>query len=530
MTNTTHLALPLIDAAQAQKHVTHNEALSMLDALAHMSVAARNVNAPPASPNEGDRVLVGASPTGVFAGKSGQVAVFLAGAWSFLAPRAGWRVYVAAESLLLVYNGAAWVDLGVALRELQNLSRLGVGTTADAANPLAVKLNAALFTARTLAEGGGGDLRFTLNKESAARTVSQLYQSNFSGRAETGLTGDDNFRVKVSADGSTWRDGIVVDRTTGAVSFPSGGPTRLVTFASSGIYTPSPGVRFIDVLLVGPGGGGGSGARQASGAACSGGGGGGAGGLARARFTAAQIGASQIVTIGAPGLGGAAQTVNSTAGNPGAAGGDTSFGTLLRAFGGGAGAGGQLAAGSGGGGGSSNVSKGGNASGGTGGFGSGNVGNGGSSAAGGFAAAPHFASGGGGSPASGAAGNGGGSSFYTGSGGGSGGGISTANAPSNGGAGGPVWAGGVISAANGGVAGGARNGGAGAFWAFTTGPIEQGGGGGAGGASDLVTPGAGGAGGLGGGGGGGGGAVRNGNASGTGGAGGDGYAIIIEEF
>lgn len=77
---TTHLGLPLIDAAQAQKHVPHNEALFLLDALNQLSVGARNITAPPPTPAEGDRLLIGANATGVFAGKAGVVATFLAGA------------------------------------------------------------------------------------------------------------------------------------------------------------------------------------------------------------------------------------------------------------------------------------------------------------------------------------------------------------------------------------------------------------------------------------------------------------------
>ena len=37
MTDTPRLALPAIEAAQAQKHVTHNEALVLLDALTHLA-------------------------------------------------------------------------------------------------------------------------------------------------------------------------------------------------------------------------------------------------------------------------------------------------------------------------------------------------------------------------------------------------------------------------------------------------------------------------------------------------------------
>ncbi|PPD24729.1 MAG: hypothetical protein CTY30_01420 [Methylocystis sp.] len=529
MTQTTHLALPFIEAAQAQKHVTHNEALALIDALTQLSVSARDVTSPPATPAEGDRVLVGAGATGAFAGKSDQIATFLAGGWSFLAPQAGWRAYVEAESLLLLYDGAGWIDCGLSLRQLQNLALLGIGATADGANPLLAKLNATLFTAKSVGEGGSGDLRFALNKESAAKTVSQLYQSNYSARAETGLTGDDNFHVKVSSDGAVWKESIVVDSATGEVGFPSGGPTKIRVFTSSGSYTPTPGLRFAEVLLFGAGGGGGSGARTASGAAASGGGGGGGGGLARGRFSLAQIGASKAVAIGAPGAGGAAQTANSTSGNNGGAGGNTTFGTLLFAGGGGAGSGGGLAAGSGGGGGGG-ATVGFNASGATGGSGSFAQGNGGSAVAGvSSITAPGFGSGGGGSPATGMLGTAGGISGPEAgaSGGGSGGGITAANAPSAGGAGGAFYLNGAAAAAAGGAAG--VNGAAGTSYGNGVGPIDTAGAGGGGGGSHATTPGAGGAGSLGGGGGGGG-ASQNGANSGAGGNGGAGYAVIFEFF
>ena len=48
-------------------------------------------------------------------------------------------------------------------------------------------------------------------------TLSLLFQSGFSGRAELGLTGDDDLRVKVSADGGTWREALRIDRSTGGL-------------------------------------------------------------------------------------------------------------------------------------------------------------------------------------------------------------------------------------------------------------------------------------------------------------------------
>ena len=59
---TSNLLLPYILAAQAQKHVTHNEALRKLDALVQISVVDRDLAAPPASPAEGARYIIAASP------------------------------------------------------------------------------------------------------------------------------------------------------------------------------------------------------------------------------------------------------------------------------------------------------------------------------------------------------------------------------------------------------------------------------------------------------------------------------------
>lgn len=58
MDTTPNLTLPYIMAAQAQKNVTHNEAIRALDALVQLSVVDRNLTAPPMTPNEGERYIV----------------------------------------------------------------------------------------------------------------------------------------------------------------------------------------------------------------------------------------------------------------------------------------------------------------------------------------------------------------------------------------------------------------------------------------------------------------------------------------
>jgi hypothetical protein len=109
---TTHLGLPYLLAAQAQKHVTHNEALRLLDAMVQLSVLDRTRTTPPASPVDGNRHLVASSATGLWAGWDLNIAFWVDGAWIRLVPRTGWLVWVAAEGLFLVWTGSAWEVVG----------------------------------------------------------------------------------------------------------------------------------------------------------------------------------------------------------------------------------------------------------------------------------------------------------------------------------------------------------------------------------------------------------------------------------
>ena len=215
---TTHLLLPYILAAQAQKHVTHNEALRILDGLVQLSVLDRGLTAPPPSPADGDRYIVASGASGVWAGWDLNVALWTDGAWLRLPPRSGWRAWVEDEGLLLVYDGADWV--GTTPAALQNMALLGLGTTADTSNPFSAKLNAALWTAKTLAEGGTGDLFYTMNKEAAGDDLGLTLQTGFVTKALVGLFGSDRFRLAVSADGSTFFDGLSVDNANGIVDQP----------------------------------------------------------------------------------------------------------------------------------------------------------------------------------------------------------------------------------------------------------------------------------------------------------------------
>ncbi|BCP52837.1 hypothetical protein K32_14540 [Kaistia sp. 32K] len=105
---TVHLALPYLAPSQAQKHVTHNEALRRLDGLVQLAVEAVSANTPPGAPAEGARYLLGASPTGAWAGQAGALAVFADGSWWFATPEVGWLAFDKATATLLVRKAAGW--------------------------------------------------------------------------------------------------------------------------------------------------------------------------------------------------------------------------------------------------------------------------------------------------------------------------------------------------------------------------------------------------------------------------------------
>ena len=302
------LGLSYLAPGQLQKHVTLNETLTRLDALVQIRAVSRSTAAQPASPADGALYVLPASPTGaVWTSRSaGDLMRFEAGGWSVVAVPDGALVWIADEDVFVVRDGTSWVALGQRLGAVQGLTRLGLNTTADATNPFAARINKALWTAITTGDGGDGDLRMTFNKEAATDVLSLLFQSNWGGRAELGLIGDDDVTLKVSADGSTWRTALTVDRSTGAAAFPTGCGRVETTVLSSGATWAIPAwARRIEAVVVGGGGGGGSGAAGASGASRFGGGGGGAGGACTAAWATADLASTLTVTVGAAGSAGA---------------------------------------------------------------------------------------------------------------------------------------------------------------------------------------------------------------------------------
>lgn len=201
------LSLPFILPSQAQKHVTHNEALTRLDIAVQLAVEGIAASTPPALPEAGQVWALGSAPTGAWAGQAGTLAAFVNDSWLFVAPGDGWLALDKSDGRLFRRAGSGWEPL--APPTLDNLDGVGINASHDSTNRLAVSAPATLFNH----EGAGHQIK--INKATAGDTASLLFQTGFGGRAEMGTSGSDDFAVKVSADGASWVTALRLEATTG---------------------------------------------------------------------------------------------------------------------------------------------------------------------------------------------------------------------------------------------------------------------------------------------------------------------------
>lgn len=235
-----NLSLPYLQPSQAQKDVTHNEALQMLDLLVQMSVQSFEATSPPALPVAGETHVLGAAPTGDWAGQAGMVASWNGTAWLFFAAQEGWRAWNPVDEELRVLHNGSWQRLTA---ETQNLDGIGINATSDATNRLVVAAPATLLNH----DGAGHQLK--INKAGPGDTNSLLFQTGWSGRAELGLAGSDDLSFKVSADGASWNTAMSLRASDGMATFSEatvnnglylGGTTaeHRLDLYETGSYTP----------------------------------------------------------------------------------------------------------------------------------------------------------------------------------------------------------------------------------------------------------------------------------------------------
>ena len=220
MSDTTHLSLPFLEAAQAQKHVTVNEALRRLDALVHLSVQSRALTTPPTTPDEGERHIVGAGATAAWDDEDGHVACWTDGAWMFLVPQTGWRAYDEAATEFVCFTGMGWV------------AEPSGGSGAVSAHGAATAFHI-LEADHTITAGATNDTSFVIPDRAIVLGVT--------GRVLTTIAGATSWKAGVAADDGRYGTGIGVASGSTLIG-PSGpvtywSPTALRLTATGGSFT-----------------------------------------------------------------------------------------------------------------------------------------------------------------------------------------------------------------------------------------------------------------------------------------------------
>jgi len=232
MSRTNRLDLPLLLASQADKHVTYNEAMLALDVCVQLTVVSRALSDPPLEPQDGTCYIPRAPATGAWSNLENKLLTFQSGSWQLVPAKVGWLAWVLDEAINIRFTGSTWSSAPV-VTSVNPIDQVGINTTADATNRLAVKSEAVLLSHPTETLG---NLQVKLNKSQPSATGSLLFQTGWSGRAEIGLLGSDDLSIKVSPDGINFKTALSVDRASGGLK------------AHAGLIDPNTGLRALTLV------------------------------------------------------------------------------------------------------------------------------------------------------------------------------------------------------------------------------------------------------------------------------------------
>lgn len=240
---TPRLNLPFLQAGQALKNITHNEALQRLDAGLYLFCSNMAADQLPDVPVEGQAQIISQSPDATLMERRGQIAVYMSGKWIWFVPRAGWVVWDEIGETLRVFDGSIWMhpvsDMG-----RENLPFLGLNASAGPNQRLSVASKTSLFT------HDGDSHRMTVNRAAEADTASLLFQTDFSGEAELGLTGVDGFSIKTSSDGANFENRMTTPKNFAGVRSPAFGSTRVIIENDTAQMIPTPATGGLVALTI----------------------------------------------------------------------------------------------------------------------------------------------------------------------------------------------------------------------------------------------------------------------------------------
>jgi len=247
---TANYALPYLLAAQAQKEVTHNEALNLLDLLAAPRLLSRGLATPPAEPAAGEAWLVPEGGEGAWSGHDGAVALWYAG-WHFVLPRPGFSAWIVDEGVQLLWSGTAWLPLAPLTPALLgalasaggtlsgSLAVVGGGVVVGAEAPFTTRLGTAEQTPGNQVLGGGGEAAFLIARFSANSGPPQLFfaksRDNAPGGHAAVEAGDVLGRLSFGgSDGAKITEGVRIQAVAEAAPGADYVATRLSVQLSAG--------------------------------------------------------------------------------------------------------------------------------------------------------------------------------------------------------------------------------------------------------------------------------------------------------
>lgn len=185
MSDTTRFELPLLQASQAQKHVTVNEALTRIDGLLQLTLKSVSLNTPPLTPQDGEAYGVSLASVNDWAGQEGAIALYVNGGWTFVPPTLGMRAYIVDQNGWAGHDGTSWV-LG-----MQTLSAHGAGMVTKV-----------IEVDHTLTVGPTSNVAYAIPGQSVIYGVTGRVLSDITG---TGLTG---FSLGVATSTNRYGSGL----------------------------------------------------------------------------------------------------------------------------------------------------------------------------------------------------------------------------------------------------------------------------------------------------------------------------------
>jgi len=129
--SSANLTLPLIQPAQAQKHITHNEAIVLLDVIVQLRLESCDTQTPPTAPQDGQSWHIGETPVGDWIGSAGMIATWSGGGWLMFSPADGWRAFDVSRGEMRVYSSGTWGGLRVSSLRLTPQSTPPIAVAGD---------------------------------------------------------------------------------------------------------------------------------------------------------------------------------------------------------------------------------------------------------------------------------------------------------------------------------------------------------------------------------------------------------------